>query len=312
MEESKELNGETIIDICDHIQTDSSPESNDTNVYNENLENHLEDSKKHHKHSHQGWNDQNNRLAIIWMMRCTWMEKSLYKRFNRLSVLWMSILFFQICINAIASALAILNLGAKEYIYQNFGVSIDGTLAVLNILGTVIAALMASVKFPKAIEKIRYGIIKFSKLIRTIEKVVNTNAHRRPDADKFLDYINFKYYKYHTSGKLLVEENINFRMMKHRITQASHFNKIDNPILAQDDDKEDYVNILSKSKGLLKSLKKYISPKSTPTRSIDTENDTIPELHSNETTPLKEDQSQLEQHDFIKGDYIQGSSTKTL
>lgn len=242
-----------------------------------------------------GWNDKNTNLSLTWMVRAAHMERNFYKKFRRLSALWAVILFVQVVINAAGSAFAILGLGSQDEFDPKVGIS--GILVLLNLLATIISAIIATFKFSKNIETLRYSITKFSKLIRTIEKVVNMDTSRRPDADDFLSMISDKYYKYHSSNHLLAQEMMNFRNIRQKISDATSYNQLSPEIIKRvlQDEEDDDSNGFSAPVGLFKELLTK-----TKSKIEDEEREPLNEIHI--------EMKDIEDHDFIKGEYV-GSVT---
>lgn len=165
--------------------------------------------------------DKVNAIHHLSYRRCAYMEKRLFGKMSRVGFIWTLILLFQVIFSCLATGVSILNLGARVYIETNYGVSIDVALVMFNIAGTILTTLAITFKFSKTIELLKYGVTKFSKMIRTIEQVVNSATSRRPDATEFLETLNEKYYKYHNSGRLLVKEMMNFHNIRQRVSSAS-------------------------------------------------------------------------------------------
>jgi hypothetical protein len=196
-----------------------------------------------------------------------------------------------------------LHLGNQNYEQRIWGIQTDWLLLAIALLATFISAIIATFKFSKNIETLRYAITKFSKLIRTIEKVVNMDRSRRPDADAFLDLVSEKYYKYHTSNNLLVEEMMNYRNIRERVNVATNYNDLSPHLVRQimkqerkaEEDQDIFSNIFLQPLGLIRGLIQK------------NRNENISKTENSEEEELAEitiDVKDIEDHDFIKEDYV--------
>jgi hypothetical protein len=213
----------SIYDCYNHLPTDSSPSPS-----------HNVEEVSYKKKLQNGWNEYNNRLLVIWMMRSIWMSQSLYSKLRKFTTIWHLLLFFQICFSAFSSALSVWSYGVNVSRTTDL---VDILIILFSVLSTIIAAVVATFEYPRLIEKLRYGVTRFSKLGRNIEKIINMSSSRRPTADDFLNTVNHKYHKYHTSGHYLVQEMTYFHSLKKELEKpvaSDHQQKTDTVESKQD------------------------------------------------------------------------------
>lgn len=278
-----------------------------------------------------GWNGFNTKMAIRWMLRCASLSKKMFDKMKKMDRIWKVLLILQVLVTGTFTALTLVNLGTKEDIYENFGISIDAALTFFGFVATILSGVIATFKFAEVVESLRTSITKFSKLIRTIEKVVNTNRDKRPDADTFLDQVSEKYHKYYSSAGMLVKEMSNYKHIKERINSAASRNNIRpfslKDVISGDEDDEEVTDML-KPLGLIGRKKKTNitstplshflntqqkhptpqitkTPELTPTVGTSTTSSDL-EMQDQQGQQQKETiREKIKDHDFTQGEWVE-------
>jgi hypothetical protein len=152
----------------------------------------------------RGWTEKSNGLVLEWLRRCTRLIAAHNSRIQKLKRMNIILTVLYIVLNASSSSLAFMGIG-NDYFPTSLKLGINVFIAISNLFTAVLAGVNAFLKIDENIEKEKYAIAKFSKLIRDLEIVVYTDIEERPVAKKFLSEVSEKYYKYQTAGDMVGE-----------------------------------------------------------------------------------------------------------
>lgn len=152
----------------------------------------------------RGWTEKSNALIIRWLSRCTRNMTTHSKRIKRLRTINIAVTMLYIILNTLSGSMAFFNVGGGT-VPDKYKFIIDVFIAVSNLATTILAGILAFLELPATVQKEKYSITKFSKLVRSLEIVVYADIEDRPNAKDFLDNVSEKYYKYHTASDVVDE-----------------------------------------------------------------------------------------------------------
>ena len=113
-----------------------------------------------------------------------------------------------ILFGTISSGLSFFNVGVNTNADERSSFYISIIIGCISLFGAILSAVKSSLDYDKEIHELTRSLVKFSRLSRSIENILNAQCEYKPLATPWLSHINDKFAKYHHNVSYLRESNI--------------------------------------------------------------------------------------------------------
>lgn len=145
-----------------------------------------------------GWTETDQTNLKFWLLQFLFLKRSKEKRLKQLKILMYVIIITGVFFSTLSGTLSAINIGSSENDSKSFSLLICSTIT--SFIASFFAGLIQVLKLNERIEKEKFALSKFNKLIRNLETCSQTPFSARKPPSEFFDQISNKIQQYETES----------------------------------------------------------------------------------------------------------------
>ncbi len=140
------------------------------------------------------WTENDQTILKFWLLQFLFLKRSKEKTLKRIKIFVYFVIIVGVFFSTLSGTLSAINIGSTENNSKSFTLLIFSTIT--SFLASFFAALNQVLKLNERIEKEKFALAKFNKLIRTLETCSQTPFSSRETPSKFFEEISNKIQQY--------------------------------------------------------------------------------------------------------------------